>query len=52
MLKAFEYRLYPNKEQVELINKHIGSARFIYNIGLEVNNVSNENKKTPLNVTT
>jgi len=47
MLKAFEYRLYPNKEQVELINKHIGSARFIYNIGLEVNNVSNENKKTP-----
>jgi putative transposase len=47
MLKAFEYRLYPNKEQVELINKHIGSARFIYNIGLEINNISNENKKTP-----
>jgi len=46
MLKAFEYRLYPNKEQVELINKHIGSARFIYNIGLEVSNVSNENKTT------
>jgi putative transposase len=47
MLRAFEYRLYPNKEQVELINKHIGSARFIYNIGLEVNNSSNENKTTP-----
>jgi putative transposase len=49
MLKAFEYRLYPNKEQVELINKHIGSARFIYNIGLEVSNVSNENKTNPFN---
>jgi len=44
MLKGSKYRLYPNKEQVELINKHIGSARFIYNIALEVNNASNENK--------
>lgn len=31
MLKAFKFRLYPNKEQTILINKHLGSNRFIYN---------------------
>ena len=35
MLKAFKYRIYPNKSQSELINKHIGSCRFIYNLALE-----------------
>lgn len=33
--KAYRYRLYPNKEQQELINKHIGCCRYIYNYGLE-----------------
>ncbi len=31
MLKAFKFRLYPNKLQAELINKHLGSNRFVYN---------------------
>lgn len=35
MLKAFRYRLSPTKEQAELINKHIGSARFVFNLALE-----------------
>lgn len=35
MLKAYKYRLSPNKTQAELINKHIGSARFVYNLALE-----------------
>lgn len=35
MLKAFKYRLYPTKDQATLINKHIGAARFVYNLGLE-----------------
>jgi len=35
MLKAFKYRLNPNKVQAELINKHIGSTRFVYNLALE-----------------
>lgn len=30
MYKAYKYRLYPNKEQEQLILKHIGSCRFIY----------------------
>ena len=35
MLKAFKYRLYPNLAQKELIAKHIGSCRFVYNLALE-----------------
>lgn len=35
MLKSFKYRLYPTKQQTELINKHIGSVRFVYNLALE-----------------
>ena len=35
MLKAFKYRLTPTDSQAELINKHIGSARFVYNLALE-----------------
>ena len=34
--KAYRYRLHPNKEQQELINKHIGCCRYIYNYGLEM----------------
>ncbi len=29
--KAYKFRLYPNRKQEELINKTIGSSRFIYN---------------------
>ncbi len=35
MLKAFKYRLYPRKSEIEHINKSIGVARYIYNWGLE-----------------
>jgi putative transposase len=31
MHKAFKFRLYPTKEQAILINKSIGSSRFIFN---------------------
>ena len=44
--KAYRYRLYPNKEQQELINKHIGCCRYIYNYGLEMKvKAYQENKK-------
>lgn len=33
--KAYKYRLYPTKDQETLINKHIGSCRWIYNYSLE-----------------
>lgn len=35
MLKGFKYRLYPNKKQEILLDKHIGASRFIYNLALE-----------------
>lgn len=31
MYKAYKFRLYPNKEQKELLNKSFGCTRFIYN---------------------
>ena len=31
MFKVYKYRIYPTKEQAELINKTIGCARFVYN---------------------
>lgn len=31
MLKAYKFRLYPNKEQEELIQKTFGCCRFVYN---------------------
>lgn len=34
MLKAFEYRLYPNEDQKILMHKHIGAVRWLYNWGL------------------
>lgn len=35
MLKGFKYRIYPTSSQEELLNKHIGSARLVYNLALE-----------------
>lgn len=34
MFKSFKYRIYPNSEQIELIHKHFGCARWVYNYGL------------------
>ena len=31
MLKAYKYRIYPNKEQREYLAKTFGCSRFIYN---------------------
>jgi putative transposase len=38
VLKGFKYRIYPNNSQKELIAKHIGSSRFVYNLALETKN--------------
>lgn len=35
MNKTYNFRLYPNKENQVLLNKHFGSVRFIYNTMLE-----------------
>jgi putative transposase len=38
MLKAFKYRIYPNKEQRQLLSKHFGCVRFVYNWALDKKN--------------
>jgi putative transposase len=40
VFKAYKYRLYPTETQKELIAKHIGSARFVYNLALETKNTA------------
>lgn len=35
MLKQYTYRIYPTAKQTELINKHFGACRFLYNLALE-----------------
>lgn len=37
--QAFKYRIYPNKDQVVLFNKTIGSCRFVFNKGLEFSKI-------------
>ncbi|AKB51611.1 Mobile element protein [Methanosarcina barkeri str. Wiesmoor] len=34
MLKAYKYRVYPNKDQKRLIKVHFGACRFVYNWAL------------------
>ena len=48
MYKAYKYRLYPNKEQEQLILKHIGSCRFIYNYGLNKKVTAYQTDKTSI----
>jgi putative transposase len=38
MLKAYFYRLYPTQSQEELLVKHFGCVRFVYNWALETKN--------------
>lgn len=40
MLKSFKYRLNPTREQITLLNKHIGASRFVYNLALETKQVA------------
>lgn len=43
MIKSFKIRLYPTKEQEQLMWKHIGSCRFIYNYMLAKQKENYEN---------
>jgi putative transposase len=40
MFKAYKYRISPTDSQKELIAKHIGSSRFVYNLALETKNAA------------
>jgi putative transposase len=40
MFKAFKYRIFPTEPQKELIAKHIGHSRYVYNLALETKNAA------------
>lgn len=48
MYKAFKYRIYPTSPQKELIHKHCGSVRFIYNLALETKTAAYAGRKVNL----
>ena len=53
MFKAYRYRIYPTEPQKELIAKHIGSSRFVYNLALETKNaayISNKHNYSPFDL--
>ena len=45
MIKGYRIRIYPNKEQKILIEKHIGCCRFIWNYMLNLQNKNYKDKK-------
>ena len=50
--KAYKLRLYPTIEQIILINKNIGSSRFIYNMFLDKKEIYYKETKTNLSLKT
>lgn len=53
MFKALKYRIYPTNSQKELIAKHIGSSRFVFNLALETKNaayISNKHNYSPFDL--
>lgn len=48
MLRAYKYRIYPTDDQALLLDKHIGCARFVYNLALETKCKAYEINKTSL----
>lgn len=49
MLKAYKYRIYPNKQQIEQIQKTFGCCRFVYNQTLAYRKEMYETKKESMN---
>lgn len=48
MLKTYRYRLYPNRQQQELIRKNINACRFVYNWALDLRKRAFEEEKRTL----
>lgn len=48
MYKARKYRIYPTSSQKELIHKHCGSVRFLYNLALETKTMAYLDSKVNL----
>lgn len=53
MEKAYKFRIYPNKKQIELIQKTFGCSRFVYNyfLDLKIKSYSEDKKSINYNTT-
>lgn len=51
MLKAYKYRIYPNKQQEEQIQKTFGCCRFVYNQALTYRNDKYKSSQESMNKT-
>jgi len=51
ILRAYKYKIYPNKAQAELINKTIGCCRFVYNYYLAKKIELYKNEQKSINYT-
>ena len=51
MLKAYKYRIYPNRDQKKQIAKTFGCCRFLYNQTLAYRKDAYENEKKPVSRT-
>jgi putative transposase len=49
MLKAYKYRIFPTKEQQNLLAKIFGQTRFVYNLGLETKILAYTGQKKNIN---
>ena len=49
ILKAFKYKLFPNTEQQQKLNKTFGCVRFVYNWGLNEKSKAYANDKININ---
>lgn len=51
MEKAYKYRIYPNKEQIEMIQKTFGCCRYVYNYFLNKQAIAISRKEKPMKYT-
>ena len=51
MLKAYRYRIYPNRKQEEQIQKTFGCCRFVYNQCLDYRQRKYKEEKESMNKT-
>ena len=49
ILKTYKYRMYPNKEQEQILAKYFGAVRFVYNHFLAQKKHQNENNGNSAN---
>ena len=48
MLRTYKHRIYPTKNQTELLNKHFGCCRLVYNLALETKKLAYSGNKINL----